>query len=761
MSNLGELYRSALDRVGPASRWSDDWRRIGVSGGFIYLVVLALRLSFYGRWDHPELWVAGERVMATHDAYYWLAKAKGVGLLSGYPMAELARWLHDLFGMGYGTIGFWTPAFLASLVGVVGFLWGWFLGGVNAGVLAGVMGSLTPGFFYRSRLGYFDTDLFTLLMPMLIAWMLAYWASGLMRRGWFIRDDSPVNERPGPQLWMAFAFGLATRFACIWHHDILNLAVLYVFLTVGVLVVSGRAGSRSLGFQGVIVFILAAFPGGAFGRLQLLPFSRLPVQDYGIPYTPFVICLSIFLAAGGALLFSYAQRRSHLFKNVWLSLLLLGLVVYATDILNISAYDALSKILEYLRGAGSPLVKASGAVLGPEYPSILQSIIEVKLAPVAEVMRRGLFFPWLFCAAMASGVVVVLLRPAAVFLLPMIALQLASVGIGIRFSMFGGAALSVMLGVALYWLIGLFSRRYAKAWRIDLGAQAVLGIGVLVYCLVTYSSIPMTPVLTREHAEALVALGERSAPDSRVWTWWDWGYATQYYAGRETVADGGKHDGRDVFPVAYVMTTPYPDKANRMVAFSAQYPVTKASEVGLSPARKWDTIPRDEISEALEQQLSRQDYPTTPTQYLVVTWKDMALAEWITYFGNWNLKTGITEKGRIKAFEAGELGFHAGRGAVMDRKGGGGLISDMTVLDRDGVDRTNYPMNSRSPQLLPETTHLMINMVSRQSVLMDRTVYRSTMRRLLTGDPDDPEITPYFRLVVDKLPFARIYEVLQ
>jgi dolichyl-diphosphooligosaccharide--protein glycosyltransferase len=35
------------------------------------------------------------------------------------------------------------------------------------------------------------------------------------------------------------------------------------------------------------------------------------------------------------------------------------------------------------------------------------------------------------------------------------------------------------------------------------------------------------------------------------------------------------------------------------------------------------------------------------------------------------------------------------------------------------------------------------------------------MTRLLTGDPDDPEIAPYFKLVVDRLPFARVYEVVQ
>jgi dolichyl-diphosphooligosaccharide--protein glycosyltransferase len=52
-------------------------------------------------------------------------------------------------------------------------------------------------------------------------------------------------------------------------------------------------------------------------------------------------------------------------------------------------------------------------------------------------------------------------------------------------------------------------------------------------------------------------------------------------------------------------------------------------------------------------------------------------------------------------------------------------------------------------------------MVSKQSVVLDSVGYGSVMTRLLTADPGDPDIAPYFKLVVDRLPFARIYEVVQ
>ncbi len=154
-------------------------------------------------------------------------------------------------------------------------------------------------------------------------------------------------------------------------------------------------------------------------------------------------------------------------------------------------------------------------------------------------------------------------------------------------------------------------------------------------------------------------------------------------------------------------------------------------------------------------------YPVKAKQYLAVTWKDLTISKWITYFGNWNLETGRTREATVSNFEPGELGFNLQRGAIMNRQGGGGLVRDITVLDWNSADITNYFMNSMSPQLLPLGQHVIINKVSKQSVLMDRIGYRSMMTRLLTGSPDDPEINQNFRLVIDKLPFVRIYEVLQ
>lgn len=147
MEKIKQIYDGALKGIGDYPSWKKDWRWLAVSGVCVYLLVLFFRVSFAGKWDIPELWVNGERILATHDAYLWLAKAKGFGLLAGYPIAQATRFVHDITGFGFGTIGFWAPAFMGALVGVVCALWGWLLGGRTASIMAGLVGGLTPGFF--------------------------------------------------------------------------------------------------------------------------------------------------------------------------------------------------------------------------------------------------------------------------------------------------------------------------------------------------------------------------------------------------------------------------------------------------------------------------------------------------------------------------------------------------------------------------------------------------------------------------------------
>ena len=135
-----------------------------------------VRLSEFRKWDRPELKVGGDYILATPDAYAWVAGASGSNESNaGSPMATFLRWTAPLFRSSPANVAFWAPAFMASLVTIPLVLWSGLLSAPGSAVLIATVGSLVPAFYARTRLGFFDTDWATLFFPLMIAFFLGSW----------------------------------------------------------------------------------------------------------------------------------------------------------------------------------------------------------------------------------------------------------------------------------------------------------------------------------------------------------------------------------------------------------------------------------------------------------------------------------------------------------------------------------------------------------------------------------------------------------
>jgi len=759
---LKKIFATGLGDGYQLPSWKQDWRWATLYGVCIYLIVLVFRVSFAGKWDHPELWVNGERILATHDAYFWLAKAKGIGRFEGYSLAVVSRFLHSITGLSYGTIGFWGPPVVGSLVAVVAFLWGWLFGGKQSGVLAGLLGGLVPGFFYRSRLGYYDTDMFTLLMPLFVAFLMAVWLRRHIRPFWLSFDGQQEHLRETRHsIWVAFLFGLVTRFAACWHHDIANFIVVLFIISGFLLILLGHKGRKVRAGYELLVFLLAALPGMAGGQIGLWPFDLLIGNISGIQlYEPIVIS-AVVLSFTLALALHVGRKHDMAWENNWIYCVALALlVVIATHIFDKPLATIFMKLASYMKPAVETLGSESQSIQQPIYPSVVQSIIEAKNIPLTEVLERSAYWPVLGWLALASSVVVVFFHPSAALLVPFIALSVLSMWAGVRFTMFGGTALMICFGVCLSLITNKLVSDVKYKRIVGYGVQFAVALPVLAVVYFQYAKLPLTPVVPRAQAEALIELGKRSDKSSFIWTWWDWGYASEYFAGMESVIDGGQHSGRDIFPVALALSSHSPAVSNQVIRL-ATVASKDLNTHRIDASLVWKGQSASEAMATINSLGKQTVIPSTQRQYLVVNWKDLAIAKWITFYGNWNLESGTTSEAAIGNYNPGQLGFNIQQGAVRSRRGGGGLVSDITILDENGVETKEYYMNNLSPRLHPKLRHLIINKVSRQSILMDRIAYRSMMTRLLIGDPDDPEISEYYKLVVDKLPFSRIYEVVQ
>lgn len=754
-----ELNEFLDERPNPAA----DFKWVALLALAGYLVTLGVRLLEVLAWDHPAFFIGDERILATHDAYCWLAGAKGINEYAHFGMARLAALLAQLTGAPLWSIGFWAPAFLGSLTAVATCLWAWLLAGRRAAILPAMLGALSPGFFYRSRLGYYDSDVFTQLMPLLLGFCLAALISHSCSRSWLRGAPETQAPLPGKQHWVAWlpwlalGFGLLARVAHSAHDDIHPLGIGLYWLALGLVALAGLPGQRVSALRLLIIYGLAAYAGPRrFGAEVFHP---------GLAEL-----FAVALAAGTALLvWKHSQRGplgvsqgpdktlarridSRWIDSPWPWLAALVLMTAACGLL-LPFGPFWAKVLSYFKpvadaslGAGAATGIAEG--LRPIYPGITQSIREAKNVADWIAFFSAVSVSSLAGAASLVGLVaLLLLRPAFLLLVPMTILGLASLKLGSRFAMFAGPVCALGLGIGMHWLGKALQHRFGTAPRLLIWAQVLLAAGfVLLDYAPRYAAATPTPVLAPSHAEALVRLKSLAPKDAEVWTWWDFGYATQYFSERMTPSDGGKHGGRDIFATALVLTTPSYRQAAQLIQLSASQ--------NNNPARRWDTMSALDVKQELNAlKTTDQALPTARPQHLVVCWENLTLFYWISYYGSWDVVSGHGAHAGVMLLNE-PFSIDRDTGTITLKRGDRTLpLASAEIVDHKGLRQIKMPENTGG-------LHLLVNEPSRQALLLDDMAYSSMAVQLLLGNPDRPEQSRYFKLLHEGFPLVRIYEVL-
>lgn len=734
-----------LDRLdaalGGRRAFLEDGRFLLVAGGAVYLFSLLLRLSLWTQWENYVYMVGQEFILSTQDSYFWLAKARDVSFTDPEHLAWLTKIIHSLFGFSLGDIGFWAPAFLASLVAPVCLLWGWLLGGRAGGLVAGMIGPMGWVFYLRSRLGYYDTDLFTLLMPLIVGFLLSFWVGGFIRRAWLPGSNEPIREPMG--FSAVFVMGLFIRMACWWHQDLAFMNALLVTGAGLLVLMLGRQDVRLLAMVQWTAVTLLALPGMGLGRLRFnIPGNWLSAEAQGI--LAVVLGVGVLLVAGRyrGLLETSGRRIRRWAVPCILLLVLVGM----TNILAVPLEALVHKLGMYFHGA--PAMSAS-AGNGVRFPSVVASIVEAARIDMTDVLEKMAVNPYVGAASLVCAAFVLVFRPEAILLLPTLLVALAGAFVGSRFTMFGSGASAVFCGVCLSMLGTLVLS--APRFRTRCLVQILIGVGMVIPAYIGFRAVPATPVMSRTTAATLLSLQGHLPDDAVLWTWWDWGYATWYYTGIRPPIDGGRHSGADIYPMAYALTTDSPERANQMLFY--------ATANDFEPFR--DMAADGAVQRVASFGESRTAFGVVRPQYLVVCWENVRLLKWISFFGNWNLKTGQTLTYPVVGPDPGTFGLSIRFGLISDQTGKKSALKTLDVLDREGVHSREYPVDVSSPEFLAPSPHLLVNGVAGIPYLLSDSGYDSMLVRLLRDDPDSPEIKQYFRLVAENLPYVRVYELVR
>lgn len=691
--------------------WVSDWKIFLLFSLISFAIAFGLRAMELPKWGNPAFMVNGEYIMGTHDAYYWLAGAKGVGSAVDNPMAVMVRFLGTVTGAQYGNIAFWLPAVFAGFTAIAAFAWGMLVGGPWAGLICGVYATTIPPYYFRTRLGYYDTDLVTLLFPLLVSVLLAKWLSSGVRTSWLKREKQNIFEPKFWDLCIPLFAGMVAANADLWHGDMKAFSLVIAAISIGLILFCSEGQNRVSLLHGLVLFCFSAFAGmaGLVAALVLLIafvfLGKINNKYYNHPALYFLLILCIVAFSGVGDEFYY--------------------------ILEI-------KLSSYLK----PVVETAVGVDKIKYPGIAQSVIEAQNVDLDGLISNIIGSKFLGYLGFGGFVLGMCFSPLLSLLLPFVAATFAATVMGGRFAMFAGIGIGVGFSFLAVWVCSkrIKTQRIKSITEFLLFFGLSLGLANSVYTL--YSQAPVTPIMSQKHSAALIEAGKHVDKNSTFWTWWDWGYATMYFTGVQSFANGGHHGGPVLFPLGFVYSSPSSLQSSQLIKFSA----TNKN----SPALAWKNAEANEIENWLNSlRTVKYQFEKHSDQYLVVNWESVKLSYWIMYYGSWSLANGSGVHPYLNTIRnAFDLDLANGR--LLEAGQRPVALSSSMFVDSSGSQVNSY--NNIGP-------HLLYNKDIHAGILTDDYVYNSTLLKLLLGDPNNPEVADCYELVYEEFPAVRIYKV--
>ena len=651
----------------------------------------------------------------THDSYGWLAGAEHVNQYSDSVLAAIARIFHALTGLETTALGLWLPVVMAPLAVIpLCLLASWWRLPEGAPVAA-TLAAASYGFLTRTGPGAFDTDLLTLFFPVCLALCLIVLLEPLLQPAW--------SRPPAPGRRAVYLQGLGT--------GLLLRAYLQLYPSgqpVGLAVLGCAALPALLLAEKKLRFDMAAalalvFISGAGGTYGIAA-AALPVVLAACAPGLFVsgktkMAMAAFLAAA----FFYVLYSAGILNVLWFDLSRYGRIALQPDAFNL--------------------------------PPTIQTVQEAQAVTLQVAVRHMAGSRLLFIAGLCGYIYCVLRRPVALAFAPLLMLGLAGTMLGSRFTMYGGAVMGAGLGFGLALPLRRWGLRPIARWAVQLALLCMV-LWMLVGQII--KEHPQA-VLQKEYSQALQALRERAAPDAQLWVWWDSGYAAQYYSRRMTFADGSRNTGEYTVPLARIYGTSSPQYACGLMTFIAcqQKASGELDRRGAAlptypnPFLKlFHDMPPARVQELLQgmESETRDECGPIPEQYLVVSWDTIKIAKTISSLATWDLATGSSRAGTIFPV-AGDIQFDMKHGGVTV-DGIFHAASGVAILSEKGAKRFSWPVNRTSPFLIG-------NMLNRELFAVDGGIFTSLLVQMLAAEPKAFE--PWFTLVIDRLPYARVYRL--
>lgn len=469
----------------------------------------------------PQYFFNGERILTTNDGYHYANATRD--WLDGYsgdeaffPAAEfqmpalLSVMIYKMLPISLDDLFFYMPMVLSVLLVIPVFLITKNVSNTLVAFLAAILAPITQSYAIRTMGGYYDTDMLILTLPLMSVYFL-------LRMLEYCRIRDCI-------LGVIFCI-----LAMAWHSASgIYLVGAAVFLAICYALIFLRKNPKIFELLGVLIIALSTL--NIFLKIALIAVFLHFIAD------------RVYILKTQ----TNAIKARLKYKSAVLFLLALGIGLLANADLFIK------KFIMYVVAAD--VLQNSGIIVR----GVTDTILELKPLYFGGAVVRIIGDYVSFIIASLGILLLIYKKPQTIILLPFVLLGLASVKIGIRFSMFASPVFSIGVFYFVYFLTQFVHKIFDDK-------VVIYGVKVAVYVAISWSvimphiyfskNIGYAPSLYGDELSALNAIKDDSkSRDSVTISWWDYGFLTSYYSNTRSIISGIDMDGVMHFVAARIIT---------------------------------------------------------------------------------------------------------------------------------------------------------------------------------------------------------------
>jgi dolichyl-diphosphooligosaccharide--protein glycosyltransferase/undecaprenyl-diphosphooligosaccharide--protein glycosyltransferase len=694
-----------------------------------YLFSMGIRMYWPLHFDGVEsMRYAGELMINTNDGYFFSTGARdiidGIHSLdyqraSAYHVSPglvlLTAYLTKLTPFSLDTVSLYLPGIISSLIVIPMILTGRLLGNTLLGFLSALIGSIAWSYYNRTMVGYYDTDMFSVLLQFMIFY-------SFMK----IIYDKSIFSIILATFWVLI-YPLFYSQGILITYAMFILLSIYMFLEYQGLLKNSETNSfkeNRLSFFATIILISIAL------------MISLPIE------------LRVFLVMIGSLVLWKVELK----KN---QLLLTAVVFFLGFLYFGNIFTVIwTKVFSYSdRGLDT------GAL---QFYQVIQTVREAGAIPFETMANR--------ISGSEIGVIISLIgyfflikkHKQFIVALPLIGIGIFSLIGGLRFTVYA-VPVAAISAVYLFYILGdLVSKNIEDKRFQNIGKYVfiILATMGMLYPNIKHIQGYLVPtVLNKTEVNDLVKLDNISSNKDYTLTWWDYGYPIWYYSNTNTLIDGGKHT-HDNYIISKLLFSTSPQQVSNL----SKLAVEKYVDGNYSIVA--DRLFKNKNPNQILNDLKKSTYPLpkkTRDVYLYLPFRMLNIFPTVGVFGNLNLKTGRQERNIIfyptQAIQQRGTKVMLSNGIVFDSSNGtiklGKSIQKVYRFDQVKLDANANP-KVESGLMHLDGNFCVVNLQSyNKIIIMDRKTYNSTYVQMFMLGKYDKNL---FELVVSSA-YSKIYKV--